>query len=231
MPVFNERRTIAEALRRVWQSPMEKEVIVVDDASTDGTAEWLKKHCSSTGPTELILCKTNCGKGAAIRRALKEANGDIVIIQDGDLEYDPKEYGKLVELILEGSGDIVYGSRMLVSNPISHWRYYIGGRMVTSWANLLYNSKLTDLPTCYKAFRRSLLRSIPLRENGFGFCAEVTAHILRSGRQIIEVPISYCPRTLADGKKIRWKDGLRQLWVLLKLRFSKTESSPNGESL
>lgn len=220
IPVFNEARTIGEILRRVWESPVEKEVIVVDDDSSDGTREWLKEHGQLYGDTRVLFHDRNRGKGAAILSGLSVATGETVIIQDADLEYDPAEYERIVSPILQGEADVVYGSRILGHNPSSHLRYYLGGRAVTSFANLLYRGGLTDLPTCYKAFRRSVLTALPLCEERFGFCAEVTARLLLEGIRIVEVPISYHPRKIDEGKKIRWIDGVRQLWLLLKLRFS-----------
>jgi len=219
MPVYNERGTMAEVLRRVWQSAIEKEVIVVDDGSTDGTREWLREHAQRWGPTRILYHDRNEGKGAAVQTGLAHAAGDVVIIQDADLEYDPAEYPTLVGPIFRGETDVVYGSRILGHNVSSYWRYYLGGRAVTLFANLLYGGALTDLPTCYKTFRRSVLAEMPLEERRFGFCAEATAMLLRRGYRIQEVPISYRPRKIAEGKKIRWTDGLRQLWVLLKLRL------------
>lgn len=226
MPVFNEMSTVEEILRRVWRSPIEKEVIVVDDGSTDGTAQWLRANGQALGPSRILFLEHNCGKGAAVMAALREATGEAVIIQDADLEYDPTEYERVVGPILRGKADVVYGSRIRGNNPASYWRYYFGGRIVTLFTNLLYGANLTDMPTGYKAFRRAALTALPLKEQRFGFCAEVTALLLLRGIPIKEVPISYRPRRIEQGKKIRWVDGLRQLWILLKMRLtgSRTET-------
>ena len=219
VPVYNEVRTVAEVLRRVRGAGVrdgELEILVVDDGSTDGTGDVLRAE-SSPG-TRVLRHRANRGKGAAIRTALGAATGDAVIIQDADLEYDPSDYSKLVDPIRRGEAPAVYGSRILGGNSYSYLRYYYGGRLLTLLFNLLYGTRLTDLSTCYKAFRRDVIASVPLRCEGFEFCPEVTARLVRRGVKIVEVPIAYRPRTIDEGKKIRWRDGLRAIQVMLAIR-------------
>jgi len=215
VPVYNEKDTVMELLKRLSLVPLDKEIIIVDDGSTDGTREILTKRWAEG---VLHLCSQNGGKGAAIRTGLTYAAGDAVIIQDADLEYDPQDIPRLLEKIERGA-DVVYGSRMLQKeNRRGLFMFYWGGRFVTYFTNLLYGTKLTDEPTCYKMFRTSLLKSFKLEYDGFGFCPEVTAKITKMGIPIVEVPISYSPRK--QGKKISWRDGLQALWILLRFRFS-----------
>lgn len=205
---------------------IEKELIIVDDFSTDGTREFLKKYmgnCNIPQGTEVVKVlfhDKNLGKGMAIRTGLKNVTGDMVIIQDADLEYDPNDYLKLVKPIVEDGADVVYGSRLLShKNKKSYLRYFIGGQLVTWLTNLLYRSSLTDEPTCYKLFHTNVLKSIKLNCTRFEFCPEVTAKIRKKGIEITEVPISYEPRKIKEGKKIRWMDGLEAIWTLLRYRF------------
>jgi glycosyltransferase involved in cell wall biosynthesis len=193
------------------------EVIIVDDGSTDGTYE--AAVAAAKHGTKVLKHEKNSGKGTAIRTALAAATGDVVIIQDADLEYDPADYGLLLKPIEEGKAEVVYGSRLMKSGARSYHRYYWGGRLVSLWTNILYGSHLTDEPTCYKVFKTKMLRSFDLRCTGFEFCPEVTAKTLLRGISILELPISYYPRRMDDGKKIRWTDGVIALWTLLKLRF------------
>lgn len=217
MPVYNERDTLNEILSRVQAVPVKKEIIIVDDGSTDGTRQILKNI--KGGNIKVILHERNQGKGAAIRTGLREATGDIVIIQDADLEYDPMDYLKLIPLIQSGEAQVVYGSRTLGSKKRSYHRYYWGGQLITFVANVLYRLKITDEPTCYKMFKKDLIDRIQLDCKGFEFCPEVTAKVARLGYTIHEVPISYHPRSFEQGKKIKWKDGLIAIWTLLKYRF------------
>jgi glycosyltransferase involved in cell wall biosynthesis len=220
MPVYNEKHTSEEIIRRVSAvEGIEKELIIVDDFSTDGTRELLRKYQKNCN-IKIIFHDKNMGKGMAIRTGLKKVTGDMVIIQDADLEYDPNDYLKLIKPIIEDGADVVYGSRSLShKNKMSYLRYFIGGKMVTWWANLLYWCWLTDEPTCYKLFRSDILKSLRLKCKRFEFCPEVTAKIRKRGIKIVEVPISYQPRKMEEGKKIRWKDGLQALWTLLRYRF------------
>jgi len=224
MPVYNEATTIAEIVRRVLAVELPKELVIVDDGSTDGTRELLRQIPPDVAT--VLFHKCNQGKGAAIRTALEHVTGEIVIIQDADLEYDPNDYHALIRPIVEGTAQVVYGSRVLkADNPYSHLRFYLGGRLLSLLANLLYGLWITDEPTCYKVFRRELLKGLNLQCRGFEFCPEVTAKIGRRGIPIHEVPIRYAPRTIDEGKKISWKDGLYAVWILLKYRFVRDRRS------
>jgi len=221
VPVYNERRTVEALLRRVLAAPGEKEVIVVDDGSTDGTTDLLRGLAGEL-PIRLHVHPANRGKGAAIRTALAEVRGEVVIIQDADLEYDPEEYPKLVAPIERGETNVVYGSRYLGgTNDLPFTHYKLGVQVLTWAANLLYGLRLTDEATCYKVFRADLLRSLPLRCERFEFCPEVTARVARRGERILEVPIAYHYRTRAQGKKIGWRDGLEALVTLLRCRLTR----------
>lgn len=218
IPCYNEKETILEILRRVEAVELDKEIVIVDDGSTDETREILK----SVSPTEAAVYfhERNQGKGAAIRTGLQHVSGDIVIIQDADLEYDPQDFYELIKPIVEGRAEVVYGSRVLGKNfRISYLRYYWGGRLLSALANLLYDAHITDEPTCYKAFKASVLKSLSLTCTRFEFCPEVTAKLRKKGYKIYEVPISYHPRSLKEGKKIGWRDGLQAIWTLVKYKF------------
>lgn len=220
IPIYNEASTIRQvlsAVRAVAQPGLTLELIAVDDASTDGSGDRLRED---GGPDLLVLTHPrNLGKGAAIRTGLAKAEGDAVIIQDADLEYDPRDFIPIVDLMRRDGAAAVYGSRILGSNPHSYLRYYYGGRLLTLFFNLLYGVRLTDLTTCYKAFRRDVVQSLPLRCDRFEFCPEVTALLVRRRIPIIEVPIQYRPRSMREGKKIRWHDGLKAVAVMLRLRW------------
>ena len=219
MPVYNERATIDEIIARVLSVPMRIELIVVDDCSTDGTRDHLVELQRQHGFI-LLLQERNQGKGAALRRGFAAVSGDIVVIQDADLEYSPEELPMLVELIAEGRADVVYGSRFLGRHRVFLFTHYMGNRLLTLLTNVLYNTMLTDMETCYKVMRTEVLRSMTLESNGFGIEPELTAKIFRRKLRVYEVPISYDGRSYEEGKKIGWKDGVVALWVLLKHRFT-----------
>jgi glycosyltransferase involved in cell wall biosynthesis len=215
MPVYNERETIEEALRRVAAVDPDLEIVVVDDCSTDGTRELLQ----SIPGIRVVEHSANQGKGAAIRTAIQHLTGEIVIIQDADLEYDPQDYPALVAPILAGKARVVYGSRFLRGRPQMQLPNYLCNRLLALTANLLFRARITDEATCYKVFDAALLREVPLTCRRFEFCPEVTAKLLRRGERIVEVPIRYTARSFDAGKKIRWWDGIEALWTLVKYRF------------
>jgi glycosyltransferase involved in cell wall biosynthesis len=218
MPVFNERATIEEIIRRVAAVPVRTELIVVDDGSTDGTRELLAGLQERFG-FRLLLQPGNQGKGAALRRGFAVATGDLLVVQDADLEYSPEEYPALIELICEGRADVVYGSRFLGRHRVFLFTHYFGNRVLTLLTNVLYNTMLSDMETCYKVMRTEVIRSITLRSSGFGIEPELTAKIFKRHYRVYEVPITYDGRGYDEGKKITWRDGVVALWVLLKYRF------------
>ena len=220
MPVYNEIKTIKEIIDRIKATKLNKEIIIVEDPSSDGTREFLKTISDKN--IKIIFNNSRTGKGAAIKTALNHVSGDITIIQDADLEYNPNDYGRLIKPILDGKADVVYGTRFpkggshpKITNPFFFWN-----RVLTFTTNSLYGTNITDEPTCYKAFRTSLLKSINLKCKRFEFCPEVTAKVSKRGYKIHEVPISYEPRSIAEGKKVRWQDGIECLWALIKYRFA-----------
>lgn len=215
IPVYNERTTLLTLLDRVLAAPYDKELLVVDDFSTDGTRDLLQSY--SHPQVRIFYHEVNQGKGAAIRTAIRHATGDVVLIQDADLEYDPQEYPKLIEPIEKDLADVVYGSRFLGGphRVLFYW-HYVGNQFLTTISNMMTNLNLSDMETCYKAFRREVIQSIPLRSNRFGFEPEVTAKIARRGVRVYETPISYHGRTYAEGKKIGWKDGFVALWTIVR---------------
>jgi glycosyltransferase involved in cell wall biosynthesis len=219
MPVFNEASTIEDIINRVLAVPLRIQLIVVDDCSVDGTRDTLTRLQSAHGFT-LLLQRRNQGKGAALRRGFTEARGDLVIIQDADLEYSPEEFPILIELICEGRADVVYGSRFLGRHRVFLFTHYLGNRLLTLVTNVLYNTMLSDMETCYKVMRIQVLRSMTLRSDGFGIEPELTAKIFKRGYRVYEVPITYDGRGYDEGKKIGWRDGVVALWVLLRYRFS-----------
>lgn len=226
MPVYNERETIQEILSRVEAVKLDgitKEIIVVDDGSTDGTRDILRqeeKRPERTNEVKILYHEKNRGKGAAIRTAIENATGDIMLIQDADLEYDPRDYPNLLKPILEGRAEVVYGSRFLGGprKAMLFW-HAAGNWLLTLVTNILYDTILSDMETCYKVFTADVIRSIPLRARRFELEPEITAKVLKRGYRIYEVPISYTGREYEEGKKITWRDGFIALWILIKHRF------------
>ncbi len=219
IPVYNEVGTIEEILNRIRSAPGDKEIIVVDDASTDGTTEWLKQM-AVVDDVKIFFHPKNRGKGAALRTGFEHVTGDIVIIQDADLEYEPSEYGRLIGPILDGRADVTYGSRFLGGpHRVLFFWHYVGNRFLTLLSNMLTNLNLTDMETCYKAFRASLLKDLVLKSNRFGFEPEITAKFARLKCRIYELPISYSGRGYEEGKKITWKDGFAALFHIVRFRF------------
>ena len=223
IPCYNEKDTILEIVDRINKvnliNGIEKEIIIVDDYSTDGTRELLE----NIDVQKVLFNKSNHGKGYSLKKGIKHATGDVIVVQDADLEYNPQDYNALLEPMLKDKRQVVYGSRERNAENRKHSGviFYLGAQVVTKATNILYGSKLTDQPTCYKAFHKDVLEDIDLEEERFGFCSEVTAKVLKNKVEIHEVPISYNPRTKAEGKKISWKDGMRAIYVLLKYRFKK----------
>ena len=218
IPVYNEQATIIELLDRVAAVNIEKEVIVVDDFSTDGTRALLENYRNEA--FTLLLHDRNQGKGAALRTGFQHATGDFVIIQDADLEYDPADFPKLLAVVENENARVVYGSRLATSQPTMTLRHFVGNRLLTGLTNLLYGSQLTDMETCYKLLDRHLVRNLDLVSNSFNVEPEITAKLLKQGIAIHEVPISYHGRSFAEGKKISWKDFISAVWTLLTLRVS-----------
>jgi len=220
VPIFNEEDTLEEMIKRVRDVPIEKEIIMVDDGSTDGSREILKKY-ENIKNIKIIYHEENRGKGACIRTAREHISGDIVIIQDADLETDPNDYLKLIKPIENKETKVIYGSRFLnPENKRTYGAFYFGGLLVTSVANILFIQRLTDEPTCYKVFDADFFKSIPLNCQRFEFCPEITAKIAKKGIKIKEIPINYYPRSVKNGKKLRWTDGLEAIWTLIKYRFT-----------
>ncbi len=222
MPVYNESSTIREIVRKVMAVPLDIQLIIVDDASTDATAQILRDEISSEFPQIMILAHpVNKGKAAAIRTALPHCTGEIITIQDGDLETEPNDLIHMTAPIRKGEASVVYGSRYLnPQEPHLYRSYQLGGRILSWTVNILYGQHITDEPACYKVFRAEILRSIKLDYDRFEFCPEVTAKVSKLGYKIKELPMNYYPRSFAEGKKLNWKDGLKALWVLIRYRFT-----------
>jgi glycosyltransferase involved in cell wall biosynthesis len=220
MPVYNEKNYIDEIIRRVLAAPVDKELLIVDDYSTDGTRNRLEEiaHARTDGLIRVLFHDRNRGKGAALRTGFAAAAGDVIIIQDADLEYDPAEYPKLIAPIAEGRADVVYGSRFAggESHRVLYFWHSVGNRFLTLLSNMLTDLNLTDMETCYKAFRREIIQSLKLTEDRFGFEPEVTARIAALKCRVYEVGISYSGRTYEEGKKIGWTDGVHTLWCIIK---------------
>lgn len=219
IPVFNEEKTIEEILRRVGMVDLgafQKEIVIVDDGSRDRTSEILKKYARDY---RVIYHDINRGKGAAIKTAIPYLSGQYTIIQDADLEYDPQDLRTLLDEIERAGADAVYGSRNLGKTQKGYPHYYFGGRFLTWLFNILYGAYLTDINTGYKLFKTDILKTLSLKSDGFEFCEEVTAKLIKRGCKIVEVPISYSPRTFKEGKKISFKDGLTGIWTIVKYRF------------
>jgi len=218
IPVFNEQHTIRRVVERVQSIQVEKDIVIVDDCSQDATAEVLREIERDSSNVQCYYHGVNKGKGAALRTGFQHATGDIVIIQDADLEYDPADYGKLIAPIQGGIADVVYGSRFSGGecHRVLYFWHSVGNKFLTLVSNMFSNLNLTDMETCYKVFRREIIQSIAIEENRFGFEPEITAKISKLGCRIYEVGISYQGRTYEEGKKIGWRDGVRALWCILK---------------
>jgi len=214
IPVYNEKNTISEIIKRVKEVPIEKEIIIVDDASTDGT----RKILNQMEGIILLSNENNMGKGASLRKGFKKVTGDVVIIQDADLEYNPKDYMKLLKPFEDGLADVVYGSRFLGdgAHRVLFFWHYLGNQILTFLSNMLTDLNLTDMETGYKAFRKEVIKEIEIKENSFGVEPEITAKVAKKKLRIYEVPISYYGRTYEEGKKINWKDGMVALWLIIK---------------
>ncbi|KKU51263.1 MAG: Glycosyltransferase [candidate division WWE3 bacterium GW2011_GWC1_47_10] len=220
IPVYNEKGTVATIVDRVeGVAGVDKEIIIVDDGSTDGTRDVLKEIAANRSHVKVILKEANCGKGASLREGFRHATGDYVIVQDADLEYDPQEYTKLIEALGDGKTRVVYGSRFSGNYEDMSNLHYWGNKFLTLVTNVLYGVLLTDMETCYKLLPGSFVRNLKIESNRFNFEPEITAKILKSGLKLREVPISYKGRTHGEGKKITWKDGLSAVYTLIKFRF------------
>lgn len=235
IPVFNESATIEQVVNRVNEVSLKIELVAVDDGSTDRSLEILERLKEAGRIDRLIVHESNQGKGAALKTGFEAASGDIIIVQDADLEYDPSEYRKLLQPILDGKADVVFGSRFMGGEPhrVLYFWHYVGNRLLTILSNMATNLNLSDMETCYKCFRREVLQGLSIQERGFGVEPELTAKVARGGWSVYEVGISYSGRTYAEGKKIGWKDGFRALWCILKyglFSHGTVATAPSGDA-
>jgi glycosyltransferase involved in cell wall biosynthesis len=230
IPIYNERATLRTIVDHVLAVPLQIELVCVDDGSTDGSREILTELASQRPQMKVYLQPRNMGKGAALRRGIQEASGDYLVIQDADLEYDPHEYSLLLEPLVQGKADVVYGSRFMGGRPhrVLYFWHSVGNWILTLLSNCVTNLNLTDMETCYKVFRRELVQAIPLEENRFGFEPEITVKIAKLRLRVYEVGISYSGRTYEEGKKIGWKDGVRAVWCLIKYSLRKVPQQPTS---
>jgi len=223
MPAYNEEKTIAQIVEKIMAVNLlniSKELIIVDDGSTDNTSNIVKNLQSRFNNISIFKLEKNSGKGAAVRVGIEKSKGHVIIIQDADLEYEPKDYAACIAPILEKRARVVYGSRLLpAKRKTGRFDFLLGGMMVTFVTNILYLAWLTDEPTCYKTFDADLIKSTPFKADGFDWEPEITAKILKKGNKIVEVPINYYPRKKSEGKKINWRDGIKAIWTLFKYRF------------
>jgi glycosyltransferase involved in cell wall biosynthesis len=218
MPVYNERDTVTEVIERVLAVPVRIELVVVDDASTDGSQDIVGSLAKTHG-FRLVTHERNQGKGAAVRHGIEAATGDVIVIQDADLEYSPEEYPDLLDLIIRGKADAVFGSRFIGRHRCFLFTHYLGNLFLTLLTNILYNTTLTDMETCFKAMRADVVKKFALSSDRFGIEPELTAKLFKAGARVYEVPITYEGRDYTEGKKITWRDGLPALWSLVKYRF------------